>query len=304
MTPPRDRWDPDEREALESISREVDEIQERHAADPSVDLLRAAHADALPSELQDDMSAFLRDDRWSRTLVESLEDTGAALTSADEDRLLRRVKQAASVDAGERRTRMAWLALPAFAAIAILIIGAATWKMFTGPGPSSKPASTTADRPVLPPSEPTFSIPLEKAEVRLTPAALTWRVPGRNTFVEDVKPAMDAYRSGEYRQSADAFSALASKYPQSVEVFFYQGVCRLLLADARGARDALTRAERVAEGPFVDDTAWYLAIADERLGDLGAARTRLERLCRGTGPRSAAACEAQKKIDERDSRRR
>jgi hypothetical protein len=305
MTSIRDRWDPDEREALESISREVDEIQERHAADPSVDLLRAAHAGALPSELQDDISAHLRDNRWSRTLVESLEDTGAELTSADEDRLLRRIQQTASVEAGDRRTRIAWLALPAFAAIAILVIGAATWKMFTGPGPSSKPASTTADRPVpLPSPEPAFSIPLEKAEVRLTPAALTWRVPGQNTFVDDVKPAMDAYRSGEYRQSAEAFSALASKYPQSVEVFFYQGVSRLLLADARGAHDALIRAERVAEGSFVDDSAWYLAIADERLGDVGAARTRLERLCRGTGPRSAAACAAQKKIDERDSRRR
>lgn len=303
MTSRREHWDPEERDALESISRELDEVQKRHAEDPSVDLLRAAQADALPGELQDEMSAHLRDSAWSRTLVESLDDTGAALTSADEDRLLRHIKQSASADAGERRTRMAWLALPAFAAIAIIVIAAATWRMWTGP--ISQPSSTTATVPPSPSAEPAaFHIPLQKADVRLTPAALTWRVPGKNTFVQDVKPAMDAYRSGEYGPAVERFSALTVKYPQSVEAFFYLGVSRLLSDDVNGAHDALTRAEPIAEGPFVDDTAWYLAIADERRGDPGAARRRLEALCRGTGARSSAACDAGKKMDGGDSRPR
>lgn len=301
----RDPLDPDERDALEGLSRELDELRARHAGDPPVDLLRAAHADALPRELQDDISAHLHGSRWSRTLAESMEDAGGALTSADEDRLLRRVQDATRTDTDRRRTRMAWLALPAFAAIAIIVIGAAAWRIWSGrpdPEPASS-AATTAQAPA-PPVAPAFHIPLQKADVRLTPAALTWRVAGQGTFVNDVAPAMDAYRNGQYARANEAFSGLTARYPQSVEVFFYQGVSRLLLGDVLGASEALTRAEPVAEGSFVDDIAWYRAIADERMGDRAGARRRLDAICRGGGSRAAAACDAGKKIGEGDSRSR
>lgn len=304
MTPKRDPLDPEEREALEPLSRELDELRARHAGDPPIDVLRAANADALPGEFQDDMSAHLQESRWSRTLVESLEDTGGALTAGDQDRLLRRIRQATGADSHRRRTRIAWLSLPAYAAIVILVIAGASWRIWFGPHSEDSGSPPATAQAPAPPIATAFRIPLEKAEVRLTPAALTWRVPGQGTFVKDVTPAMDAYRGGDYARANDAFVALAAKYPQSVEVFFYQGVSRLLLGDARGGNDALARAERVAEGPFVDDIAWYRAIADERLGDRATARRRLETLCRGGGPRAAAACDAGKKIDEGDSRPR
>lgn len=304
MTPIRDPLDPEEREALEPLSRELDELRARHAGDPPLDALRAANADALPGEFQDDMSAHLQGSRWSRTLLESLEDTGGTLTTADEDRLFRRIQHATGADTDRRRTRLAWLFLPAYAALVILVIAGASWRIWSGPaGGDSVSRPETVQAP-SPPIATAFHIPLERADVRLTPAALTWRTPGQNTFVEDVKPAMDAYRDGDDTRANEAFSALAARYPQSVEVFFYQGVSRLLLSDARGGNESLARAEQVAEGPFVDDIAWYRAIADERLGDRTTASRRLETLCRGGGPRAAAACSAGKKIAEGDSRPR
>ena len=145
-------------------------------------------------------------------------------------------------------------------------------------------------------------LPLEKADVRLTPAALTWRVPGANTFVEDVKPALDAYRSGDYARADAVFSTLAPKYPQSIEVIFYHGVSRLLQNDVAGARALLLRAEPLAEGPFLDDVRWYQAVVFERGGDVTAARERLQPLCRGTGPRSRAACDGIARLETRQPR--
>jgi hypothetical protein len=56
-------WDEDEREALEPLRDELGQLQERHANDPSFDVLRAASAGAPPADLQASTEAHLADCR-------------------------------------------------------------------------------------------------------------------------------------------------------------------------------------------------------------------------------------------------
>jgi hypothetical protein len=66
----------------------------------------------------------------------------------------------------------------------------------------------------------------------------------------------------------------------------------LFLNDNRGAVESLSAASRLADAALSPDVAWYLAVAEERAGDIEQARTRLNALCRTTSERSAAACAA------------
>ena len=77
MTTPRDDWDADEREALDGLEGELAEIRRRHEGDPSLAMLRAAAADALPPELQARVTRHLQDSAWSRALLDGLREAGS-----------------------------------------------------------------------------------------------------------------------------------------------------------------------------------------------------------------------------------
>ena len=148
------------------------------------------------------------------------------------------------------------------------------------------------------PPAPAFEMPLDKPEIKLSVAALTWRGAGiDNPFLMDLKPAIDAFRGSDYVAADRVFSSLAPKYPQSPEVPYYHGVTRLFLKDAPGAIALLGRAQRVGDKTFAADIAWYRAVAEQRAGNSAAARERLAGLCGEPGERSAAACDALKKIE-------
>ena len=112
--------------------------------------------------------------------------------------------------------------------------------------------------------------------------------------IEDV----DAYRDGDYVQADERFTALALQYPESVEVLFFQGVTRMLRDDFAGAVAPLTAAHRLGEPTFVNDAAWYLAVAEQRSGRAADARARLEELCAGTSAFKDRACAARQQLQE------
>jgi hypothetical protein len=138
---------------------------------------------------------------------------------------------------------------------------------------------------------------------------LTWRGGGSggsgsgrsggsdNQLLADLKGPLDAFRNGDYARADRAFSALESRYPSAVEVFFYGGVSRLFVNDPARAITALTKAADLADTTFAPRAAWYLAIAEERAGQRPRARARLDELCRGTSNRAAPACAAVTRID-------
>jgi hypothetical protein len=299
---PADGWDRDERDAVEALRTELDAVQARHAEDPSLGLLRAARADALPEPLQENVGDHLARSAWSRALAQGLDDADVALNPSEESRLLARIQRDAKRSI-EPRAGRSWRWNIALAGAAALFLVAGSVVIFRNiliqqPAPQQRqPEATVAVAP--PPPAPVFRLALEKPDVKLSPSALTWRGSGgENRYLADLKPAFDAFRSGDYATADREFSTLSARYPSAVEVSFYQGVARLFLNDVPGAITSLTAAERLADNSFGWDVGWYRAVAEERAGNVAAARDRLSRLCRLPDVRAPGACDALKRIPQ------
>jgi TolA-binding protein len=295
MKTPADGWDRDEREALAPMEAELTAVRARHAGDPPLDLLRAARADALPPDLQARVSAHLEESEWSRALVDGAVDVEHALDARDVDRLLARITRSTDTRRPWFSRPHVWAPLAAAAAIAIIVIALPRSRTTPPAAPAVAPAAPEAT--VARNEPPRVELPFDKPDVKLSVAALTWRGPTGSTLVDDLAPALDAYRQADYARAAQALERVEQRYPASIEAPFYRGISLLFLNDPAGAIAELQKAERVNDTTFAPDVAWYLAVAEQRSGNAAAARTRLEPLCRKTGPRSGAACDAIKKLD-------
>jgi hypothetical protein len=298
MSDRRDDWDEDEREALEGLRGELEALRARHANDPPLELLRAGRADALPRELQERVGQHLSKSAWSRTLVDGLEGASEPLGPDAQERLLARVNKDA-LRTGRSETSKGWL-WPAFAAASVAASVAVTLSS-NRPGPvappSAAPPQTTLAAAPPAPAGPSL-LPIEKPAVKLSAAALTWRRgAAEGGLLADLEPALEAYGRSDYSAAERELTRVSSRYPTAVEVFFYQGVTRLLLDDNWGAIASLKAAEGVADSSFAPDVAWYRALAEQRTGDLKEALARLDALCQGTSARAAPACEAVKQLD-------
>jgi len=302
MKTPGDGWDREEREALAPMEAELEALRARHAGDPPFDLLRAARADALPPELQARVSAYLDDSEWSRALVDGAFDVEHTLDDAAADRLLARITRSAEPRRPWFSRPYVWAPLAAAATIAIIVTAWPQPRTPPSAAPTAAPAKpeSTVARAEPPRFEAQGSIaglPFDKPDVKLSVAALTWRGPSGSTLVDDLAPALDAYRRSDYARAAQALERVEQRYPSSIEAPFYRGVSLLFLNDYPGAIAELQKAERLNDSTFAPDVAWYLAVAEQRAGNTVAARTHLDALCRTPGPRSGAACDAIKKLD-------
>ena len=216
-----------------------------------------------------------------------------ALGPADEARLLARIHREAQASRKPARTSMGSRVL--LAAAAILLIVGTIWVLRREP--SSTAVKSSAPTVVSATPAPVLYLALEKPAVKISPATLAWRGPvEKNPLLADLKPAFDAFRADDYARADREFSAIAGKYPKSIEISLYQGVARLFLGNVAGAIESLTAAERLGDSAFAWDVAWYRAIADERAGTLSAARTRLTGLCAQADARSQTACDALKRL--------
>lgn len=297
MKTPADGWDREEREALEPVKAELDAVRARHAADPPLELLRAAHADALPPDLQARVSAHLAESDWSRALVDGAADVDHALGAADADRLLARIKRSAEPRRSWSFSNVRGWAPLATAAATVAIV-AAVWSQWRTTVPGAPVIAPAAPQTVIARNEPArFELPLDKPDVKLSVAALTWRGSGASALVDDLAPALDAYRQSDYTRAAQGLEGVGRRYPSSIEAPFYRGVSLLFLNDPAGAIVELKKAERMNDAAFAPDVTWYLAVAEQRSGDTSAARARLGALCRGTSAHTPAACDAIKKLD-------
>jgi hypothetical protein len=296
MKPPPDGWDRDEREALEPLEDELASIRARHANDPSLDLLRAAHADALPPDLQARVSEHLTGSEWSRALVSGANDVEHSLDPAASDRLFARITKSAT-------SRPSWFSAirttsRLLAAAAALIIIAAVWVSWRGPArssPAATPAQTTVARNEPPPAP--YEMPLQKPDVRLSVAALTWRgSTSGSSLVDEIAPALDAFRKSEYARAAGALESLEGTYPNAFEPSYYRALSLLLGGDANGAIPEFDKASRLADETFAADVAWYQAVAEQRAGKIAEAHQHLEPLCHTTNAHRADACAAADKL--------
>ncbi len=276
----------------EELEAQLDRFVARHRADPVSAVLRAANDDLLPPQVQTPVAAGISASPWQQAVVRGAADASedATIEPDEADRLLARIhRDAAAHDVARRlasRRRMvmgvAGLAAAAVFFVTTVAVRRAMWPVLPVE-PSTVETVQTAP--------PTYRIPLEPAPVKLTARALVLRNDAQQLpFVDDASPAFDAYRDNNYGTAAEEFERLAARYPSSVEVPFYLGVSRLMAGDVAGAATALRQARAIGDVTFTDDVAWYLAIANERTGDAGAARTALSILCQGTSPWAARAC--------------
>jgi hypothetical protein len=296
---PSSDWDREERDALEPLEEELRALRTRHASDPPLDRLRAAGADALPPDLQASTAEHLAESRWSRALVDGANAGSGDLSVDDEARLLERIRRDGRSGRAPRAFRpLVWSSL--LAAGAAAVIGVVIVER-SRPAPDGPVSGVSIGTPTPAPSQAAvtrFQLPLDKPDVKLSPRALTYRgVADGGGFASQLKPALDAYREGDYARADREFTALAPRYPQAVEVFFYQGVARLFLNDVAGADVSLAAADRLADESFATDVAWYRAVVDQRLGRLANARTRLASLCaQDNQSRQRPACEAADRL--------
>ena len=298
MTDLRDDWDLDERDALAGLSDELEAIRRRHGADPPLELLRAARAEALPDDLQAEVARHLSTSAWSRALVEGAS-SEAALTAGDRERLLARIL----TEARRQETTRTWKWLrPAILGPALLAAASVAWLVWSGggvPAPTEAPEATVAVAQP-PPAPAPFLLGFDKPEVRLSLAALTWRgSTGDNPLLADLKPALDAYRRDDYDAARRELSVLGVRYPGAIEIPFYQGISSLFLNDLPGAITALSAAEKIGDPTFADEISWYRAVAEQRAGNVTGARQRLDALCRGNGRSRTRACEALEQLTDR-----
>jgi len=297
MSGSRDDRDREEREALQGVEDQLAQIRERHRNDPSLELLRAARADVLPEELQKAVSRHLDESAWSRALLDGVPEPDATLTPETEQRLLARIKKEAA--RAHEPGAWGWLHRAVFAS-ALAAAALVAW-VVTRPNVTSSPSGPTSTVAVATPPPALVQLSFDKPDVRLSMAALTWRgASAENQLLTDLKPALDAYRRSDYAAADEAFSALSTRYPQSIEVLFYQGVARLFRNDFTGAINVLTAAETVADGTFLPDVRWYRAVAEQNAGHFAEARTRLDAICRDTsagGDHAARGCAALTRIE-------
>ena len=281
MNTDRHDWDREERERLAHLEDQIDAMRRRHVNAPPYELLRAAHADVLPPDLETAVTEHIAASPMSRTLAEGLGDEAPVLSADEQERLFARIMKEALKESAPS-TAWGWLR-PAFIGAGIVAVASLVWVVSREPGERIDPPETQVVV-ALPPAAPPFLLPFEKPDVRLGMAALTWRgsTPADtagNQLLTDLKPGLDAYRQGDYATANRELTALAGRYPGAVEILFYQGVSRLFLGDYAGASTAFEAAGASSDRTFEADIAWYRAVAEQRSGNVVQARARLEAIC-------------------------
>jgi TolA-binding protein len=256
-------WDVEETDALTGLEHQLEIVRRRQADETPIDLLSAAREQAAAQQPLDPIT---------------------------EQRIWRRIQQSALSSQPAKGTSGWTRWAGAVAAIAATVTIAVIMNRETPP-PSSPPAAPIQTAAPRPRAVVTFT----KPEVKLSPTVLTWRgKESENSYVRDLRPAIDAYRAGNYADAEKYFATLVQRYPRAIEAPFYLGVVRMLKDDFAGAVEPLTAAAALDVPTFADDAAWFLAVAEQRSG--GDAVRKFEAMCAAGGTHAKDACDARQLI--------
>ena len=288
-------WDREEREAFGPFEFELHVLRRHHATDPPLDLLRAARAGVLPEELQELAERFLDRNARTRTVLEGLDQADVVLGDEDRTRILRRIQRRAGEAPQQRSIWMhVWRSAAAAAALAVFV--ASVWLVWETRR-AERVQLREGERVSAVSRQPTFVLSLEKPAIKVSAAALTWRGADReNPLLSALKPGLDAFRMNDYALADRELANVSAAFPQALEPLYYQGVSRLFLNDNRGAVQSLSAAARLADPSLAADVMWYLAIAEERAGQIEDARAHLNAVCRTASEHSGAACAAAPRL--------
>jgi hypothetical protein len=265
-------------ETLEALLR-------RHArpgACPPPDLLNALREGVLPPEADSPIRVHAGRCPLCQALLES--DLPAALDAAADARIRARLQAGLDARGGWRPSRWVWAAA---AAVLLLAAGLVIRHRATPPAAPGPPSEVVTIAALAPPD----SGPALVTRGAAAPSAAA----GPSTA--DLLPAFEAYNRGDYAQAAAAFTQLQTRFPQAAVPPLYLGVSQLELGRNAAAQRALLRALPLADPAARGAAAWYLAIADVRLGQVPAARPLLRDLCGRSGDAySAPACRLARQL--------
>jgi tetratricopeptide (TPR) repeat protein len=108
--------------------------------------------------------------------------------------------------------------------------------------------------------------------------------------------ALASYQAGRYAEAIPALQAVASAHPESGDAALYLGVACLLADRARDSLAPLERASALVDAARRPEVDWYRATAEQRVGQLTAARERLRTLCGAAGEYQQRACAAEQAL--------
>ena len=244
---------------------------------PSFEQIQAAQAEVLPDDEGGAVLAHLASCPACRALADAVREWEGPEISADaRDAIGRRL--AAAPKAARRPP--GWL-LPLAAAVAIAV---ATPLLLRERVPPSLPDPGRSPAPAA-----AFVLPLERLE-RRSPPALAVR--GDDPFDAALAEALGPYEAGDLDEAAVRLTRLARTHPDAASPRLYLGVAELMRGRPQAAREALVEARPLARGFWTPHVLWYLAIAEERLGDRAGAARLLAELCAQPGEHHDRACAA------------
>jgi len=289
---PRTPWHdagPDEKAAADLLR-----LFERGAGDaarcPPPEIVQASRAGALPPELQERVSTHVERCVVCRALSEALEDGSVGGLSPDErDRILQRVQSRIRPPARRRISPRIWQLAAAAAGVTLAAAAAvALWQSRTTP--AALPAQRAApDGPRATPPAFRFEMPNVPGGGRVE-QLLRDSAPAAERA--DLAHALEPSRSRDFGEVASRLRTFVRRHPASAAGHFYLGVTELFLFRDAQAVTELEVAERSAKADayLSRETAWYLALAYARIGEIDKAKARLEALCQGQNARSPRAC--------------
>lgn len=275
----------------EVLRREGDQWRRLRTGCPDPDLLLERHSELLEPDVRDALREHVQTCAACARLSADLD--AMNLSSPDqavEAAVLARVRRRASSSPFWR--------LPLAAAVVLGCGAALAWWMRvpSGPTPTAPaaiPSATTATA-----STPVAMWTIEALPVRVPISSVG--VSRSGAAGADASAAlMDAlasYQAGRYAEAIPALQAVASAHPESGDAALYLGVACLLADRARDSLAPLERASALVDAARRPEVDWYRATAEQRVGQLTAARERLRTLCGAAGEYQQRACAAEQAL--------
>jgi hypothetical protein len=261
-----------------------------HTADPLAgapcpppELVQASQMGALPPPVQERVARHVGQCAVCQALRGALDDPAlASLTPEESQRILARVR--APLCRSGRAFVVGWQFSAAAALIGLVALGFVLFRQ-------------SRHAPAAPASEIAGGAPsvFQLAQPELPARAgtdLVWRGPGDSGAAADLDRGLEPYRAGDFAEAARRLTALRDRQPHNAAVHFYLGMSDLFLGADAQAVTALEQTERIVKDDpdLARETAWYLALAYRRTGQIQRAAGQLDALCRGGSSRAARAC--------------
>jgi hypothetical protein len=240
---------------------------------PSFEQIQAAQADALPDDEGRTVLGHLEGCEACRALgTAAREWEGPELAPEARERILSRVAAPPAV-----RRVPSWL-LSLAAAVALAITAPFLLRGRVQPSLPDQGRSPAG-----------FVLPLDKLDRRSAPSL---QVRGDDPFDAAFADALAPYEANDLGEAAVRLKGLARAHPDAASPRLYLGVTELLQGRPEAARAALLEARPLARTFWTPHVLWYLAIAEERVGDREAASPLLAALCGQPGEYRDRACAA------------